>query len=154
MPEEVEAIGHFNSRTGTATLLRKICAPLKRTKQQNHRSRTTTGDAMKNQLQQALALEAQRQSKNKPIQIDNYSWGRDSVVLVNPTTSSPLLNFRARLSRFRRRFGWPYLQQGRIDSKYESFNESYLLLSNDESRQLFVQLLLQQEFGEDSIALA
>jgi FkbM family methyltransferase len=85
---------------------------------------------------------------------DYFSWGRDQrhvrrSVKPNELRQVAVEKLRAIRSRFFFEKSWKELVE-----RYESFEKSYLLLSDESSRSLFVQLLLMNFLGEHRYSIS
>jgi FkbM family methyltransferase len=110
-----------------------------------------------NELQQQIALTVQAALKSKNrLPLDYFSWGRDKRHVVDNTEKMPLLMAsKSRLKDILRPF-YRYLVRNKVDGveKYSQFNASYLLMSDEYSRNLFVELLAMQLLGEKRMCLS
>lgn len=110
-----------------------------------------------NSLQQKISsiIRANSDSRND-VALDYFSWGRDERHVVDNTEKMPpIKTAKSKFKDLLRPF-YRYLfrdKVGHIES-YSKFNDSYLLMSDDYSKNLFAELLAMQLLGERNMQLS
>lgn len=111
-----------------------------------------------NTLQQKISskIESSKLDGGEDLILDYFSWGRDKRHVVDNTEKMPTVRTaRSALKRllrlFRRHLSSPNVEGLK---KYAEFNESYLLMSDEYSKNLFVELLVMQLLGEKRVQLS
>ena len=119
-----------------------------------------SADDVGNELLESLSkwLHSDHSQRLQALPKDYFSWGRDKRHKVDDTEKLdvvPGLENAKSLLRSTYKF-FKYFSIGYTAKlgKYETFNTSYLLMSNSESRELFSELLVMQMLGEERFRLS
>ena len=111
-----------------------------------------------NTLQQKIfsKIESSKLSENEDLILDYFSWGRDKRHAVDNTEKMPTVRTAKSVLKSLLRFFQRCLSGPKVEGteKYGQFNESYLLMSDEYSQNLFVELLAMQMLGEKRIQLS
>ena len=111
-----------------------------------------------NTLQQNISskIESAKLSEGEDLIVDYFSWGRDKRHVVDNTEKMPTVRTARSVLKSLFRFFQRYLSEPNVEGieKYGQFNESYLLMSDEYSQNLFVELLVMQMLGEKRIQLS
>jgi FkbM family methyltransferase len=111
-----------------------------------------------NALQQKISskIESQKINAGEDLTLDYFSWGRDKRHVVDNTEKMPPILTTRTLLRGLLRLFRRCLSEPKVEGieKYEQFNESYLLMSDEYSKNLFVELLAMQMLGETRMQLS
>lgn len=111
-----------------------------------------------NTLQKKISskIESSKLDEGEDLILDYFSWGRDKRHVVDDTEKMPTVRTaRGALKRLIRLFQ-RHLSSPTVEGikKYAEFNDSYSLMSDEYSKNLFVELLVMQLLGEKRIQLS
>ena len=117
-------------------------------------------ETVENQLLESLnnELYLDHSQRLKTLPSDYFSWGRDQRHAVDDTEKLDLVprieSIKGLLGAIYRRLRRSVRRYTLTLGKYESFNGSYLLMSDEASRRLFSELLVMQIRGEERYRLS
>jgi FkbM family methyltransferase len=111
-----------------------------------------------NTLQQKIfsKIESSKLSEGEDLILDYFSWGRDKRHVIDNTEKMPTVRIAKGVLKSLLRLFQRCLSGSKVQGieKYGQFNESFLLMSDEYSKNLFVELLVMQMLGEKRIQLS